>query len=231
MTPDRDGSDDRMASERCRSFRGTIDTDDSAERPHYSLRSMSETREALSFDLVVDTAREIADAEGLDAVSLSRVARELGSSQPALYRHVGSYPELVRALGLQCRELLATRLTNAAAGLAGDEAVAAMATAWRTLVKDHPGAYAATDRYPCAGDPELEMAVQGIVDILSRALVAYDLSDEQRIDVARTLRSALHGFSHLETGDGHPLDQDLDASFDALVQLLCRGIRTVPTAD
>lgn len=188
---------------------------------------MTPNREQLSFGLIVDTARGIADAEGLDAVSLSRVARELGSSQPALYRHIGSYPELVRALGLQCRELLAARLTDAAGGLAGDDAVAAMAMAWRKLVKDHPGAYAATDRYPCAGDPELEVAVQGIVDILSRALVAYDLTDEQRIDVARTLRSALHGFSHLETGDGHPLDQDLDASFEALVQLLCRGIRTV----
>lgn len=189
---------------------------------------MTTKREQLSFELIVDTARAIADAEGLDAVSLSRVARELGSSQPALYRHIGSYPELVRALGLQCRELLATRLTDAAAGLAGDDAVAAMAAAWRKLVQDHPGAYAATDRYPCAGDPELEVAVQGIVDILSRALLAYDLTDEQRIDVARTLRSALHGFSHLETGDGHPLDQDLDASFGALVQLLCRGIRTLP---
>lgn len=188
---------------------------------------MTETREALSFELIVETAREIADVEGLDAVSLSRVAREVGSSQPALYRHVGSYPELVRALGLQCRELLAARLTDAAAGLAGDDAVMAMARAWRGLVKDHPGAYAATDRYPCAGDPELEAAVRGIVDILSRALVSYDLTDEQRIDVARTLRSALHGFSHLETGDGHPLDQDLEASFDTLVRLLCSGIRSM----
>lgn len=191
---------------------------------------MSETKEALSFELVVDTARDIADTEGLDAASLSRVARELGSSQPALYRHIGSHPDLVRALGLQCRELLVERLTEAAAGLAGDDAVMAMAQAWRTLVRDHPGAYAATDRYPCAGDPELESAVKRIVDVLSRALVAYDLSDEQRVDVARTLRSALHGFSHLETGDGHPLDQDLDRSFEALVELLCRGIKTLPAA-
>ncbi len=188
---------------------------------------MNDKREPLSYERIVDSARDIADAEGLDAVSLSRVARELGSSQPALYRHIGSYPELVRALGLQCRELLAARLTNAAAGLAGDDAVAAVAAAWRTLVKDHPGAYAATDRYPCAGDPELEVAVQGIVDILSRTLIAYDLTDEQRIDAARTLRSALHGFSHLETGDGHPLDQDLDASFDTLVRVFCRGVRTL----
>lgn len=209
------------------SFHATIRPNDTPG-PARESRRVTAKREQLSFGLIVDTARQIADAEGLDAASLSRVARELGSSQPALYRHIGSYPELLRALGLQCRELLAARLTDAAAGLAGDDAVAAMAAAWRKLVKDHPGSYAATHRYPCAGDPELEIAVQGIVDVLSRALLAYDLTDEQRIDVARALRSALHGFSHLETGDGHPLDQELDASFDALVQLLCRGIRTLP---
>lgn len=219
---------DVATSARFRAFHGTIHSDVFPLPCLRIAREVSETREALSFDLIIDTAREIADAEGLDAASLSRVAREIGSSQPALYRHVGSHPELVRALGLQCRELLAARLTDAAAGLAGDDALAAMARAWRGLVKDHPGAYAATDRYPCAGDSELEAAVQKIVDVLSLALLAYDLTDEQRIDAARTIRSALHGFSHLETGDGHPLDQDLDASFDALVGLLCRGVKTMP---
>ena len=198
-----------------------------AATPCHPGQYMDEERPTLSTERIIACATEIADSEGLDAVSLSRVARELGSSQPALYRHIGSYPDLIRALGLRCRELLADRLTDAAAGLAGDEAVSAMAGAWRGLVRDHPGLYAATDRYPCAGDPELEAAVNRIVEILSMALLAYPLSDEQRIDVARTLRSSFHGFSHLETGDGHPLDQDLDVSFDVLIQLLCRGIASV----
>ena len=181
----------------------------------------------LSTEVVVTTAARIADVEGVDAVSLSRVARELGSSQPALYRHIASYDELIRALGLRGRQILATRLVEAAVGLAGDDAVAAMADAWRRMVAEHPGLYAATDRYPCAGDPELEAAVNRVVDVLSLALVAYDLTDRQRVDAARALRSAFHGFAHLELGDGHPLDQDLDDSFDQLVALLCHGIRTL----
>jgi len=191
------------------------------------MSNASPSRSPLTTEAVIATAERIADDEGLDAVSLSRIARELGSSQPALYRHIASYDELIRALGLRGRTMLASRLVSAASGLAGDDAVVAMANAWRQMVADHPGIYTATDRYPCAGDAELEAAVNRVVEVLSLALTAYDLTDRQRIDAARALRSAFHGFAHLEMGDGHPLDQNLDDSYAELVALLTRGIRSL----
>ncbi|MGI9610755.1 MAG: TetR-like C-terminal domain-containing protein, partial [Acidimicrobiia bacterium] len=141
-----------------------------------------------------------------------------------LYRHVDSYDDLIRLLGLRGREELFTRLSDAAVGLSGDDAVRAMGREWRQTVKDVPGVYAATDRYPCAGDQELEAAVDRIVNLLGQALISFDLSDDDRVHAARTLRSAFHGFAHLEAGDGHPLEQDLDDSFEHLLDLLCAGI-------
>ncbi len=184
-------------------------------------------RTQLSTEIVIDCAAQIADAEGLDALSLTRVANELGTSQPALYRYVDSYDNLVRALGLLGRQMLADRLAASAVGLAGDDAVRAMGEAWRSTVRDHPGLYAATDRFPCAGDRELEAAVDRIVGILGQGLVSYDLSADATVHAGRALRSAFHGFSHLEAGDGHPLGQDLDDSFDDLLTLLCRGVRSM----
>ena len=181
-------------------------------------------REALTTEIVVDTATDIANAEGLDAITLTRVAKHLNASQPALYRHVDSYDDLIRLLGLRGRDELFTRLSEAAVGLAGSDAVKAMGRAWRQTVKDVPGLYAATDRYPCAGDDELEAAVDRIVDLLGQALAPFDLCDDDRVHAARTLRSAFHGFAHLEAGDGHPLEQDLDASFEHLLELLCAGL-------
>ena len=188
-------------------------------------------RAQLSLDIVIDTAAAIADAEGLDAVSLTRVSNEVGTTQPALYRYVDSYDDLIRALGLVGRQVLAERLSEASEELEGDEAIRAMGYAWRSVVRDHPGLYAATDRYPCANDDELEQAVDNIVAVLSRALRDYPLTVDQRVHAGRALRSAFHGFSHLEAGDGHPHNQDLDDSFDKLVAILCRGINVMAGAD
>ncbi len=185
------------------------------------------TRPQLSPELVIETAGHIADEHGLDAVTLTRVAKKLGTSQPALYRHVDSYDDLIRSLGLRGRELLAARLTTSAVGVAGEDAVRAMGLAWRRMVTDHPGLYAATDRFPCAGDPELEAAVNQVVETLGLALADFGLSEDRKVHAARTMRSAFHGFSHLEAGDGHPLEQDLDESFDQLIELLCVGIRAM----
>ena len=187
------------------------------------------SRGTLDPQQVVESAAALADAEGLDAVTLTRVAEHLGVRQPALYRHVDNFDALIRALGLRGRGILADRLGAAAVGMAGDDAVRAMGAAWRSMVADHPGLYAATDRYPCTTDPELEEAVERVVEVLGQALTAYGLSDVDRVHAARSMRSVFHGFAHLESGDGHPYALDLDDSFNHLVDLLCAGIRQMAT--
>lgn len=52
-------------------------------------------RPTLSRDRVVRAGIEIADAEGLDALSMQRVATRLGAATMALYRHVPGKQELV----------------------------------------------------------------------------------------------------------------------------------------
>lgn len=184
-----------------------------------------DSRPQLDADIVVATAGAIADAEGLDEVTLTRIARELGISQPALYRHVEGYDDLLRRLSLEGRQLLIDRLREAAVGVAGNDAVRAMGRAWREAVRERPGLLAATDRYPCAGDAELEEAVETIVDTLGLALIGYDLDPDDQVHAARALRSAFHGFAHLEAGDGHPSPHDLDDTFEHIVDILCRGIQ------
>ncbi len=185
-----------------------------------------ENRGPIDKALVVKTAAVIADNEGIDEVTLTRVAKELDISQPALYRHVDGYDDLIRSLGLEGRQVLVEALTSAAVGVAGDDAVRAMGHAWRQLVIERPGVYAATDRYPCAGDEELEAAVDDVIDVLGLALAGFNLDSTDQVHVARTLRSAFHGFANLEAGDGHPRPHDLDDTFEHLLDLLIAGIRT-----
>jgi AcrR family transcriptional regulator len=52
----------------------------------------------LSVDAIVEVAVRVADAEGLDAVSMARVAKELGFTTMSLYRHVASKDELLQLM-------------------------------------------------------------------------------------------------------------------------------------
>jgi AcrR family transcriptional regulator len=55
-------------------------------------------RPGLSVDAIVETAVAVADAEGLSAVSMARIARELGFTTMALYRHVTGKDELLQLM-------------------------------------------------------------------------------------------------------------------------------------
>src|SRR6266849_10257810 len=62
------------------------------ERPHKG------PKPALSLARIVDAAVRVADAEGLGAVSMGRVAAELGAAPMSLYRHVSAKEELLRLM-------------------------------------------------------------------------------------------------------------------------------------
>jgi AcrR family transcriptional regulator len=55
-------------------------------------------RPGLSVDQIVDAAIRLADAEGLEAVSMARVAAELGFTTMSLYRYVTSKEELLQLM-------------------------------------------------------------------------------------------------------------------------------------
>src|SRR5262249_57158244 len=55
-------------------------------------------RPELSIDAIVQAAVAIADAEGLDAVSMARVARSLGFTAMSLYRHIDGKDELLQLM-------------------------------------------------------------------------------------------------------------------------------------
>src|SRR3984885_14325663 len=62
------------------------------ERPHKG------PKPALSLARIVDAAVRVADAEGLDAVSMGRVAAELGAAPMSLYRHLSAKEELLELM-------------------------------------------------------------------------------------------------------------------------------------
>jgi AcrR family transcriptional regulator len=182
---------------------------------------------------VVDVAAGIADAEGLDAVTLARVAGELGVRSPSLYNHVDGRADLLRAIAvLSVRELTAA-LREATVGRSGADALAAAAHAYRAYARAHPGRYAATLAAPTRGDEEHRAAATEAVDVMLAVLRGWDLEGDDAVHAVRAFRSALHGFVAIEAADGFGIDVDVDVSFDRLLATLAEGIgepRPTPAA-
>ncbi|MEU4745990.1 helix-turn-helix domain-containing protein, partial [Actinosynnema sp. NPDC023658] len=55
-------------------------------------------RPALTEEKIVRAAMRVADAEGLDALSMRRVAAELNTRTTSLYRHNASKDELIQLI-------------------------------------------------------------------------------------------------------------------------------------
>ncbi len=100
-------------------------------------------RAGLDSEAVVAAASEMADRDGLPALSLARLAGELGIRSPSLYAHVGGLEDLRRRIAIRGARELTADLQGAAAGVAGRDALAAVATAYRGFAVAHPGMYAA----------------------------------------------------------------------------------------
>jgi AcrR family transcriptional regulator len=181
-------------------------------------------RAGLSTASVVAAAAGIADAEGLDALTLARLAATVGVRTPSLYNHVGSLDDVRRRVALVAVRELAETMRDAAVGRAGEDALIAVAAAYRDYAHRHPGRYAATQRAPAAADDEMAAAAGAAVGVLLAILRGYGLEGDDAIHAARTVRSALHGFVALEAGGGFGLSVDLDESFERMVATLARGL-------
>jgi AcrR family transcriptional regulator len=181
-------------------------------------------RAGLNERVIVAAAGELADEEGLDAVSLARLAARLRVQAPSLYNHVAGQEGVRRGLAAMAADQMEERLTRAAVGKSGEDAVYAIAAAYRSFAKERPGLYAAMERAPAADESRYQAAAQRILDVIGAALEPFRLSDEDLVDAIRTLRSLVHGFVALEGAGGFGLKREVDRSFSAALAVYLRGL-------
>jgi AcrR family transcriptional regulator len=191
-------------------------------------------RAGLTPERVVAAAADLADARGLDGVTVSALARGLGVKDASLYAHVRGLQDLRARIAADSAARFADLLTEALAGRAGREALAAFATAYRTFAVRHPGRYAATQLTLPAETLAASPGHRRLVELTYALLHGYGLPEPALTDAVRLLRSTFHGFAALEAagGFGHPrpLDASWDAVLDALHTALTRWPPTTPSA-
>lgn len=177
-------------------------------------------RAGLNRERIAEQAAAVADETGLDRLTLAAVAARCGVSLPGLYKHVDGLEAVKRDIAVLAVRELTAELAQAAAGLAGRDALVALSRAYRGYARAHPGRYAASVRAPAPGDDEHAAAATAALGLLAAVLKGYRIEGADMIDAVRMLRAALHGFVAMEAAGGFGLPQSVDGTFGRLVDAL-----------
>lgn len=151
--------------------------------------------------LILETARQLAEAEGWDAVTTRRLSTEIEYSQPVLYKHFSSMEAIADALAIDGFAELATAL-HVARTSATASPVLPLARAYLTFARDNPALYDAMfsrgTRLNFAADDTPPPLVAAFGEL--RAAVAAS-SDEDDVDtLAEVFWTSLHGLILLDRG-------------------------------
>jgi AcrR family transcriptional regulator len=179
-------------------------------------------RLGLDTEAVVTAAAELADEDGLDGLTLARLAAGLGIRTPSLYAHVNGLGDLRARLGARGARELTVVLSAAAAGRSGLDALRSVAIAYREYAHAHPGTYAAT-QVPVDRE-ENQAAARDVIAVMAAVLGGYGLEEDDMIHAVRAVRSALHGFVSLEREGGFALAVSLPESYDRLIEMINAGL-------
>jgi AcrR family transcriptional regulator len=180
-------------------------------------------RAGLTPEIVTSAAAAIVNAEGRDALTLARLAEQLGVRSPSLYNHVDGLDGLERLIALEGVDQLGEVCRTAVMGRSGADALGALAAAYRDFAVAQPGVYHLT-QVARPDDVEYGERAARVLEPVLAVLAGFGLEGEELIHAARALRSALHGFAGLETMDGFGLDVDVSASFEWMVGMFERGL-------
>jgi len=123
----------------------------------------------LSRDRIIDTAIEMADRDGLDAVTLRRIAKELGAHVTSLYNHVADRGAVTTGIV----DELITRAELPAGEVEWEPWVRAFVAAIGQIAEEHPGAFAALQRRPVEG-PQAMASFEAALAAFERAGLGSD---------------------------------------------------------
>lgn len=175
-------------------------------------------RMRLNHETVVDGAVTLVNNEGSEALSLAELAARFRVRTPSLYNHVEGLDGLRRDLTMRALLELNRELRLAATGVAGKEALVAFAVGYRHFAHQNPGLYPFLLRSNEGEGEPISAAADELMQLMFAVLRGYALPRAEVIHAARFVRSAMHGFVSLEAAQGFGLPEDVDQSFERMVE-------------
>jgi AcrR family transcriptional regulator len=181
-----------------------------------SIAERRERQRAERYELILAAARELAEAEGWDAVTTRRLAGLIEYSQPVLYGHFKGKAEIMAAVAARGFDELLARLRTA--NIAGaPDILRNVCAAYLDFARSRPVVYEAMFVLPTKikfASEETPAALRAAFDELVAAL-GPDL--QEAVFLAEVLWSALHGMVVLTQSERIP-PSGADLRLDVLVR-------------
>ena len=175
---------------------------------------------------VVAAAAGLANEVGYPSLTMGLLADRLGVRSPSLYKHVGGLADLQHRVATLAMTELGEVIRDAVQGRAGFDALAALLTAVRDYVAEHPGRYTATVGAESSGpDDPLMVASTRVINSIAAVLRGYGIGEDEMDHAIRTIRSTIHGFAMLEASRGFQWEADPERSYDWMIRFVDRGLR------
>ncbi|WP_329125863.1 TetR/AcrR family transcriptional regulator [Streptomyces sp. NBC_01353] len=169
-------------------------------------------------------ARELLDAEGLDALSMRRIAERVGIRAPSLYKHFPDKAAVEAGLQVQGMTQLAEELEAAEAEIGDEPPLLVLARAYRRHALASPHLYRITHTRPLVRTA----LPDGLEDRAATPLVHAVHGD---VDIARSFWAFAHGMVVLELDGRFPSGADLDGAWRTGCDAFAQAIRDKPRGD
>lgn len=181
---------------------------------------------------IIEAAIAAIEKDGVSALGVNRVARELGIKPPAIYKHLDGNTELKKAVALTINRRFYGYLRQKTFELRDRprEYLKAAARASREYVKLHPRLYRVMMQFQLQPeDPESLLIIKEYQNLFKIGLASPDLSESKLIDMMRTINAAIVGFIALEQSGLLTLSRSVDASFEVMLDALLVALEHIQT--
>ncbi len=183
-----------------------------------SIAERKARQRAERYELILAAARELAEAEGWEAVTTRRLADLINYSQPVLYSHFKGKADIMAAVATKGFEELAARLKMETANVTGGpDVLRNVCAAYLDFARSRPVVYEAMFILPTEIKFASEETPPALRAGFEALVVALGPDRRQPVFLAEVLWSALHGMVVLARSERIPRS-GADPRLDVLVR-------------
>ena len=189
--------------------------------PPAAAADLPESTRTLSVDAVISAALEILDNDGIEAVSLSGVARALGCHVTSLYSYVESSDDLHIKVIMAIQSALRDAVWRSALGRSGADALTAIAQEYRHFGTRYPARSAMLAR-ASGMDEQLRPGEMDLAEPVRATLRGLGFDDAGVRLAHRAFSASIRGFLAGQAANQYGNEED--ETFDYIVATCLSGI-------